>query len=319
MSVSTTLTLAPKLLIMAVPFGTGVTPAAVADAGDRTGHAAQATARSGTWFLTDVRPTPRRACASHTVLLGCRAEATQLRMIGSTLVKVTRKLRLTGDTLDLQYLAAALPMGDVLVINDGGRFYVTSKEADDVADAQVPEVARNLVARINGIGRLQNLSFVPVEFSGIYEDDAGVTVLGGAAQIGVRAGTTAEVVVRDADGNVVPQPPPPGPGRLAAAETNHDVAEVLEILGRPEPPNFAELYKIDEIIKSSGRLAAVLQSAGISDQERKRFKQTADHQDASGADSRHARNKQQPPKHPMSIGQAREMINKLVAVWFDSL
>ena len=226
-------------------------------------------------------------------------------MIRSTLVKVTRKLRLTGNTLDLQYLAAALPMGEVLVINDGDQFYVTSKEADDVADAQVPEVARNLVARINGIGRLQNASFVPVEFSGIYEVDAGVTVVGVAAQISVRAGS-GKVVVTDADGNVVPQPPPPGPKRLAAAETNHDVAEVLEILGRPKSPNFAELYKIDEIIKSGGRLPAVLQSAGISDQERKRFKQTADHQDASGADSRHVRNKQQPPKHPMSIDQAQD-------------
>lgn len=240
-------------------------------------------------------------------------------MIRSTLVKVTRKLRLTGNTLDLQYLAAALPMGEVLVINNGDRFYVTSKEADDVADAQVPEVARNLVARINGIGRLQNASFRPVEFSGTYEDDAGVTVVGATATISVRAGMTAEVVVTDADGNVVPQPPPPGPRRLAVAETNHDVAEVLEILGRPEPPNFAELYKIDEIIKSGGQLAAVLQSAGISDQERKRFKQTADHQDASGADSRHARNKQQPPKNPMPIDQARAMINKLVAAWLDSL
>jgi hypothetical protein len=97
------------------------------------------------------------------------------------------------------------------------------------------------------------------------------------------------------------------------------VAEVLQILGQPEPPNFAELYKIDEIIKSEGRLTAMMRSAGVSDEERRLFKQTADHQDASGADSRHARNKQQPPEKPMSIHQARAMISKLVTTWLDSL
>ena len=121
-------------------------------------------------------------------------------MIRSTLVKVTRKLRLTGNPLDLQYLAAALRMGEVQVIKDSDRFCMTSQEADDAADAQVPEVARKLVARINGTGRLQNASFRPVEFSGIYEDDAGVTVVGATATISVRAGMTAEVVVTDADG-----------------------------------------------------------------------------------------------------------------------
>jgi hypothetical protein len=197
---------------------------------------------------------------------------------------VARKLLLKGDQPDLAYLAAALPVGDAQVIKDGDPFYMTSKEADNVADAQVPEVARKVVARINGIGRLQNPSFRPVEFTDIYEDDAGVTVVGAAATLEVRASMTAEAVVLDAAGNVVPQPPPPGPGRLALAATNRDVAEVLHILGQPRPPSFAELYKIDEIIKSGGQLAAVMHSAGVSDKERRLFKQTADHQDASGAD-----------------------------------
>lgn len=232
---------------------------------------------------------------------------------------MARKLWLTGDALDLEYLAAALPVGDARVIEDGDRFCITSAEADNVADAQVPEVARKLIARINGIGRLQNASFSPVEFAGAYEDEAGVTVVGATATLRARSSITAEAAVLDSDGNIVPQPLPPGPGRLAIAATDRDVAEVLEILGQPQPPNFAELYKIDEIIKSSGRLTDLAQSAGVPDDERRRFKQTADHQDASGTDSRHARNKQQPPKSPMPIDQARAMIGKLVTAWLDSL
>ena len=233
--------------------------------------------------------------------------------------RVARKLWLTGDALDLAYLAATLAVGDTQVIKDGDRFCMTSVEADTVADGQVREVARELVVRINGIGRLQNASFKPVEFADVYEDEAGVIVVGATAMLRAESRMTAEAVVVDADGNVVPQPPPPGPGRLAIAAANRDVAEVLQILGQPQPPNFAELYKIDEIIKSAGRLTAVMQSAGVSDKERRLFKQTADHQDASGADSRHARNKQQPPKSPMQIDQARAMIRKLVTAWLESL
>lgn len=232
--------------------------------------------------------------------------------------RVARKLWLTGDALDLAYLSAALPVGDAQVVKDGDRFCMTSAKADNVADAQVSEVARNLVARMNGIGRLQNASFTPVEFADAYEDDAGVTVVGATATMRALSGMSVEAVVLDADGNVVPQPPPPGPGRLAIAATNRDAAEVLHILGQPQPPNFAELYRIDEIIKFSGLLTAVMKSADVSDKERRLFKQTADHQDASGSDSRHARNKQEPPKSPMSIDQARAMIGKLVTAWLDS-
>jgi hypothetical protein len=48
------------------------------------------------------------------------------------------------------------------------------------------------------------------------------------------------------------QPPPlpaPGPGYVQLAQTYPDVAEVLDILGDADPaPNWAELYKIHEIL-----------------------------------------------------------------------
>jgi hypothetical protein len=99
-----------------------------------------------------------------------------------------RKLWLSGDVLDLAYLATALPAGDAQVIKDGDRFYMTSLEADNVADAHVPAVARKLVTRINGIGRLQNANFRSVEFADAYDDDAGVTVVGATAKFMVRTG-----------------------------------------------------------------------------------------------------------------------------------
>ena len=117
--------------------------------------------------------------------------------------RVPRKLWLTGDPLDLAYLAATLPIGDTQVIKDGDRYCMTSVEADTVADAQVPEVARKLVVRINGIGRLQKASFRPVEFADVYEDDAGVTVVGATATLRAGSSMVAEAVVLDADGNVV--------------------------------------------------------------------------------------------------------------------
>jgi hypothetical protein len=100
-----------------------------------------------------------------------------------------------------------------------------SNEADGVDDARVLDVAQKVVDRVNGIGRLQNASFRPVAFADSYEDDSVVTVHPPIAQLVVRSVMTVTAEVRDANGNIVPQPPPPGPGRLSKASTSADVAE----------------------------------------------------------------------------------------------
>jgi hypothetical protein len=96
-----------------------------------------------------------------------------------------------------------------------------------------------------------------------------------------------------------------GPDDLALAASSANVAEVLEIMGQPGPPHFQQLYKVYEIIEHAGDLRAAAQSAGVPQSELSLFTRTANHQAASGTESRHARSNQQPPTDPMPIGRAR--------------
>jgi hypothetical protein len=106
---------------------------------------------------------------------------------------------------------------------------------------------------------------------------------------------------------------------LALAAGNRDVVEALEIMGRPERPNFAELYRVYEIIEHAGALRAAMRSAAVPETSRMLFTRTVKHPDASGADARHARSRQVPPKSPMTIEEARTMISQLLAAWMNSL
>ena len=119
------------------------------------------------------------------------------------------------------------------------------------------------------------------------------------------------------NGAPVPSPPPPGPRYAALASVDADVAEAREIMGRPEAPNWVDLYKVYEIIEYAGQLKVAMAEAGISSNRVLLFVRTACHPDAGGPEARHGRSKQDPPKNPIPVGQARAMVGELVVAWMD--
>ena len=138
-----------------------------------------------------------------------------------------------------------------------------------------------------------------------------------AETIEVRAKAYAATVVTSSDGKLTPQPPPLGPRHAAVQDAN--VAEALAILGKPTPLGWVELYKVYEIVRASGVLHTAADAAGLKPSDVKLFTHTANHPEASGDEGRHARTQQQPPKNPMPIEQARDLVSRLVRAWLDSL
>lgn len=90
-------------------------------------------------------------------------------------------------------------------------------------------------------------------------------------------------------------------------------------MGQPSSLSWMELYKVYEIVRESGVLHIAAQAAGLVPSDVKRFTHTANHPEASGDDGRHARSQQRPPRNPMSIEQARDLVSRLVRAWLDSL
>ncbi len=135
-------------------------------------------------------------------------------------------------------------------------YYLAFHEIDSPSeDEKFYQAAERLLLRINGLGRVENQNFRPVALSDEYTTSDGRrhTVLRPApAQIRVNVGRVnvgrPTVTVARPDGTVVPDPPSPWPDRFAAAASNPDLAEALEVLGKPENVWWSDLYWVFEII-----------------------------------------------------------------------
>jgi hypothetical protein len=227
------------------------------------------------------------------------------------------KAWLEGHQLDLEILTEMLPTGDTRVIKTDSGYYQTAAEIDD-RPTGVPfyEVAPRVLQRVNRLARVLDTGFRPVRLSGRYQEGDRVHQV---VQVHPAVMRMRAMPVRVAiGGRPVEPPPPPGPGYAKIAIANVDLSEALDIMGRPEPPTWVELYKVYEIVENTGTLKAAMTASGISSNQLSLFRQTACHPDAAGRDARHGRSKQEPPEKPMSLATARATIADLLRGWMDS-
>ena len=233
---------------------------------------------------------------------------------------MTTKAWLAGHHFDLKTLATLLPSGDVRVIEENEKFYLSATQLDNPPPSKTfYEVARELFPWVNGVGFLMRPGFSPVELTHRYDRDDGAYIVAATATAIGRSHMAATGTVLDTNGNPLPQSPPVAPTYVSLAAENQDAAEVLEILAKPSGPSFGDLYRVHEIVEHTGHSKSAMQSAGISKATVNRFTRTANHQAASGTESRHARSSEQPPKDPMIIDEARTMIRQLVIAWLEFL
>jgi hypothetical protein len=160
------------------------------------------------------------------------------------------KARLKGHEFDLLTLAELFREGDPAVAGDHEDYYLSFTAPDRLLDdgSRLYDAASVLLRRVNGVARTLSSDFRPVALTGRFSDEAGrqhQVVLAESAEARARANPVTVSV----GGEQPPPRPAPGPGYVQLAQTYPDVAEVLDILGDADPaPNWAELYKIHEIL-----------------------------------------------------------------------
>ena len=148
---------------------------------------------------------------------------------------MTVKAWLDGQQLDLQDLAELLPSGDVRVVGEDDRYYLTSPEIDNPPQgATYYNIAASLLTHINGLARVQNPSFRPVRLTGDYTDGESQHKVVAPLSGEIRLRGRAAAVVTGPDGQPKPDPPSPWPDRFARRETNPAVVKVLQIMGSSE-------------------------------------------------------------------------------------
>lgn len=234
---------------------------------------------------------------------------------------MSKKAWLEGHEFDLQDLAKLLPDGETRVIHEDDRYYLASSAIDNPSDGEsFHEVARAVLAHVNGLGRTNEPSFRPVALSGLYDDGDGRIVAAATAKLELRARLTAEAEVAGAQ-EIIPSPTPQaGPGRVKLATSNTDVAEALTIMGQPDPLGWVAMNKVYEIIKHSLIKPDTIERLGWATKDQiSAFGASANLPSVSGEKARHARPIGGTPQHSMSEAQGRQFVSRLVTSWLDAL
>jgi hypothetical protein len=234
---------------------------------------------------------------------------------------MTAKAWLEGDVFDLQTLARELTDGSVRIIHDSAEdaYYLTADDIDAAPNIEEANaVALRVISRISALGRVRDANFVPLKLSRFTDDEGRNHVVGAMASSIATFRAHAEATVTRPDGTVEPAPPSPMPHYLALADEHPDIAEALDIFSRPEPPGWAELYKVHEIIRDSIKPKKIHDLGWGEKATDSAFTGSANLPGVSGSDARHAR-MDGTPKQTMTVAQGRAYISDLMTKWLDFL
>ena len=190
---------------------------------------------------------------------------------------------------------------------------------------EVLEVAKTELAILTGALRLEGLCREPLQAGSVSKINASggkdifVHVDEGLC---VRAKCSANLMVTDSDGNLIPSEAKqvPRPVKLMAlASIEQLVAKALRLKGSMDSKTWVGLYRILEVvIEDVGSENRFLSQGWGSKRDFKRFMRSANSDTVAGDDARHGRKDLSPPKEPMSIGEAQAYVNYVIESWLAS-
>lgn len=232
-------------------------------------------------------------------------------------------VQLAGDASDLAALAQSLTGNDINISHDGQDYVLMSDQftaGDDVS--AVRQKAEGLVAVLNGASRLALDAINSIRVGAVYrrreDGKRDIFVFPEPAVIRFRA-FAPTVKLTHADGTVEEfHPADPVKQWASVALSNDAVANVFRIFAGGTL-DWVNLYRIVEIVASDvGGLDAIDANGWATKSSMRLFKQTANSPGALGLDARHGAETTQPPKHPMTISEARSLVNSIVHAWLRS-
>ncbi len=178
--------------------------------------------------------------------------------MSATVPPVTWRAFLKGHSFDLELLVEQFDRGRARVMRSGDEFWLASPSFDELPDVSAVQTsASRLLGEVNGAAKLIDGSFRAVELQDRFSDGTGVHVVlaSGTAEARSRM-NIGTVVIRDAQGTVVPPTPTKAPAYLDTADRHPAAREVLQMLSDDHPDWFA-LFKVKEVVEAdAGGLGA---------------------------------------------------------------
>jgi hypothetical protein len=225
------------------------------------------------------------------------------------------EVQLSGDSTDLQMLADAFTDGKIQVVQSGTEFVLRSAQFGLLdSAASVRQCAIELVIALSSSARLVLGAREAIGVGAVYrvrpDGKRDITVLVEPGVFHVRA-----LPITLVHGPQTRRPADPISKWLPLVTQDPVVAKALR-LRDTDDLDWGGLYRIYEVIKSDvGRLIDQLGWANWN--ECKRFTHSADSVAAAGDKARHGVERTAPPRKPMSLAQARELIDRIMRDWLE--
>lgn len=219
------------------------------------------------------------------------------------------RVELEGHDFDLDDLGQLLSSAPVHIEREGDNVFLTGPVFDGLADAATArQHALVILTLLNAGARIANPSFRPVRLGpGIVGTDS-VRHVFAEADLSARSKLSATAVVKSGDTELVPGRSLPRTAAELMVDLHPlvaDAAEAAELL--VNECDYGHLYKVLEIVEHE-RGSTVVDLGWATAADRRRFTHTSSHPAASGASSRHARSRQQAPRNPMPLSEARRFL-----------
>jgi hypothetical protein len=230
------------------------------------------------------------------------------------------RVELSGDNSDLAELSKSFNSDNLKICKDGDNYVLSSSEFNEITEADIVlDKSKKLVSCINGGANIANKFTRPIQVGGVESiDDKGkrnqyifpksiaLKINFGRPTILVSGKETSKYLYDDLENWV------------SLANRYENVAVILNYLeiGSDE---MVTLYKVYEIIcKDVGGEKIIRENGWASRGKIELFTRTANSPDAIGDKARHGIQKNQPPQNPMTLNEAKALIQHLVKCWLDS-
>lgn len=233
---------------------------------------------------------------------------------------MTWTVQLAGDSADLSALQQSLTGRDVCISHDGQNYVLTSDEFNDSDNAkQIHEKATRIVELLNGAKclALDASESIRVGNAIRYRSNGTreVHMFAEPAVIRLRFSAVTFTVTR-ADGTVEESNPGDPVGSwMTLAMSDDSIANVFRILSLGTL-DWVNLYRVLEIVENDvGGLDLIELNGWATKNSMKLFKHTANSPGAVGLEARHGSLPNQPPANPMTVSEAKSLINSIIRAW----
>lgn len=231
-----------------------------------------------------------------------------------------------GDERDLAHLREHFGEGAWSIYKDEGLGQTLMVVGNLSTNASVDDVLRAAEERVkilSGVLMVANDAIQPLTVGGAIErtgDQKRKAYASFNIAVRVRSFMHAEVLRRDASGNLVAVPSPPARSvELAKLAMNDPVVRrVMRLQTVDDANTWTGLVRLLEVIvEDVGGECVVASNDWASRKKLKRFERTAN-SSASGDASRHGHERYHPPPNPMTLDEGKALVKKIQEAWLTS-